>query len=1854
MTTPTITELYAQIGDMMANWQRFLDQQMNWQAGPSAANDLAPPDNNPEKKGYRVMTDAAGNKRQIMTPAQMEKIVSDAVQQITDLKPAELAPQMADVRRQLNEVSAKMTSTRAELVGFRDAAASSQSAAASSASAADTSKKNAATSEANALASKNAAASSASDAQKWASNPENSAVTPGKFSSMHHAIKAEQSASVSSAKSQAATESAALASAKAADASAASGVAAAKAGEASASANISQTKAEEAASSASVAVEMSKSAKASSDAASASAASAKTSETTATTRANAASQSATTAQKWAANPVDTAVSPGQFSALHHATKADASASAAAASAATATQKADEAGNSATVASDKATLATTKATEAAASAKSALDNKNAAGTSASSASASATTATQKAGEAGQSASAAAKSASDSAASAAASKTQADAAAASAKIAQDAAAVTIGGLVEAGEVSMASGDYPPPIKSKSGSNVACFWKVTTAGVSKVGGIDYEVGDTLVYSSATNSYYKIDSTDAVASVNNKKGAVVLTAADVEARPDDWVPSWSEITGKPETATRWPTPAEVGAAVRIPLNLSSSTAGRRSCRLLTVGLTDNSASFMVTAQGDFGQRERGWYFVSVATRGSVITINTYLLNGFQADPLRLFWKNTGSAFEVWGEFSDYNNNNYLFPLGEHGATYNVDNMGTSRDWTGFTEVAVNRIYTTNDKPTAADVGARPVNWVPTWDDVTGKPSTLPPSAHSHTASEVGAFPATVTAQVQANPGVAWSASSGVYTSSNASDTDLVLQLKGSGSCPALQIKARYKNGGLWYRSARDYVGFEEGWTGIFTSKHPPTASDVRARPDNWVPSWGDVTGKPETFPAASHSHSWGDVTGKPTTFPPSTHSHTAQEIGAAVSWSEGNTDCNELTVAGFYNVAGNAPNWPFGASGGAMIVMNHGTYITQLATHGAFNSLRIRTRNGSTWSAWDKVYSTYEKPTAAEVGAADLNHGHARQFGSEQTLSTEDLDTIKTPGVYAQHANANTSAARHYPENLAGSLTVTVGAGVQQRYHVYNTSRVWTRAQYDQGAWTPWALEYNTLNKPTAADVGAAPAGYGLGGGSTPMGVKNQFLSYGGKPATNEVPTHGAGWQSTYNSNRRAQLYVAANGDVYSRFSLSDVTLDADTAWAIHYTSANKPTSADVGLGSVNNWGATAAVNDDSDTKYATAGAVKKAYDLAAAALPSNKADVFKSAGALTDLNVAAAAKPGFFQYGPGAVGAPMSGYGHGLVVSTGSNPGSGNWYQQIVFGHDSKIYTRRGVNSAATGAWARIYTTDDKPSLAELGAAAADHTHSLREIKDSPYKEGCDCATTANLASAYANGSSGVGATLTNNSTLAALVIDGVTCSVGMRVLVKNQTSAAQNGIYTVTKAGSTTEAWVLTRSPGCDTPAEAAGAVVTVDQGTENGGLLMTTEFKRNSTIGSTAMNWCVVVDSGNIGTQHHASGVSAGTYRSVTVNSQGHVTGGSNPTTLAGYGITDAAPSGHVGSGGDAHANATGAADGFMSAADKKKLDGIAAGANSYSHPGGDGNLHVPATGTGNNGKFLMAGATAGSLSWQTIDAAKVGAVPVSGGSMSGALTVNNEIRTTSANSLRMVYGNYGTFWRQDGSNLYLMFTNASDQYGGYNSLRPMYANLANGSVGFGHNVDINGQAYINTGSTSWIDMRSSNAIQGRSAVSNAAASAIVRQEHADRHFILGGLGNSQFGIYMINKSRTANGTDAAAYLGADGTWYCNGNASVNDVQIRSDIRLKSDFKEIADPWDFWKLLRISEYTKAGARELGFVAQDFVERFSAVVTESPDDKHLSLRPMGVLALAGKVIQEMQKRIEQLEAANAGTK
>lgn len=85
----------------------------------------------------------------------------------------------------------------------------------------------------------------------------------------------------------------------------------------------------------------------------------------------------------------------------------------------------------------------------------------------------------------------------------------------------------------------------------------------------------------------------------------------------------------------------------------------------------------------------------------------------------------------------------------------------------------------------------------------------------------------------------------------------------------------------------------------------------------------------------------------------------------------------------------------------------------------------------------------------------------------------------------------------------------------------------------------------------------------------------------------------------------------------------------------------------------------------------------------------------------------------------------------------------------------------------------------------------------------------------SSTANLTATYSNGTSGVGATLTNSGTQAALTLDGVSPSVSQRVLIKDQTASAQNGIYVVTNTGSVSSNWVLTRATDFDTAAEIGG-------------------------------------------------------------------------------------------------------------------------------------------------------------------------------------------------------------------------------------------------------------------------------------------------------------------------------------------------------------------------------------------------------------------------------------------------------
>lgn len=114
----------------------------------------------------------------------------------------------------------------------------------------------------------------------------------------------------------------------------------------------------------------------------------------------------------------------------------------------------------------------------------------------------------------------------------------------------------------------------------------------------------------------------------------------------------------------------------------------------------------------------------------------------------------------------------------------------------------------------------------------------------------------------------------------------------------------------------------------------------------------------------------------------------------------------------------------------------------------------------------------------------------------------------------------------------------------------------------------------------------------------------------------------------------------------------------------------------------------------------------------------------------------------------------------------------------------------------------------------------------------------KQPCVCATLTNLTATYANGVAGVGATLTNNGAQAAFSVDSYSPLINERVLVKNQSNSAENGIYDLTVVGNGSTNWVLTRSTDFDTPTEMNNSgVIPVLYGTQQTG----TGWLRGTTV-----------------------------------------------------------------------------------------------------------------------------------------------------------------------------------------------------------------------------------------------------------------------------------------------------------------------------------------------------------------------------------------------------------------------------
>ena len=192
-------------------------------------------------------------------------------------------------------------------------------------------------------------------------------------------------------------------------------------------------------------------------------------------------------------------------------------------------------------------------------------------------------------------------------------------------------------------------------------------------------------------------------------------------------------------------------------------------------------------------------------------------------------------------------------------------------------------------------------------------------------------------------------------------------------------------------------------------------------------------------------------------------------------------------------------------------------------------------------------------------------------------------------------------------------------------------------------------------------------------------------------------------------------------------------------------------------------------------------------------------------------------------------------------------------------------------------------------------------------------------CNYATTTALASnTYNNGSSGVGATLTAVA-VGTLTIDGYTFvigDVGKRILVKNEATGANNGIYTLTQAGTALLPYILTRATDYDTSGSGTneidqGDLVLILSGTTNANTSWVQQTPLPITVGTTAL---VFIQFAAVQTYTAGTGLSlttnqfsitnigtAGTYGSATqvpvlvTNAQGQVTSVTNTTATPAVG-----------------------------------------------------------------------------------------------------------------------------------------------------------------------------------------------------------------------------------------------------------------------------------------------------------------------------------------------------------------------
>jgi hypothetical protein len=548
--------------------------------------------------------------------------------------------------------------------------------------------------------------------------------------------------------------------------------------------------------------------------------------------------------------------------------------------------------------------------------------------------------------------------------------------------------------------------------------------------------------------------------------------------------------------------------------------------------------------------------------------------------------------------------------------------------------------------------------------------------------------------------------------------------------------------------------------------------------------------------------------------------------------------------------------------------------------------------------------------------------------------------------------------------------------------------------------------------------------------------------------------------------------------------------------------------------------------------------------------------------------------------------------------------------------------------------------------------------------------------------NLNATYNNGTDGVGATLTNAGTQAALVVDGITLNVADRVLIYEQTTETQNGVYVVTNVGSVSTNWILTRSSDADTfvtdspDGLSEGSTFFVREGATGAGETYTCNTQGTIVFGTTNITF-VQVSSAQIysagtgltlsGTQFSITNTAvtpatygnSGQVAQIAINAQGQITSASN----VGIAITASNVSGLAASATTDTTNASNITTGTLlnartSATATNGASTIIARDTNGSFAANLG-AFVSVTGNGSglttlNGTAITTGTVAND---RTTAASANGASTIVARDASGNFTAN--VITANGSALTALNATSVSSGTLNNARTTAASANGASTIVARDASGNFVANVitANGSALTALNASNISTGTIANARTTATNVNGASTIVARDASGNFAANTGTFTTVTGAGGSITAINASNISTGTLANARTtaasANGASTIVARDASGNFTANNITANGDVTSSSDERLKADWHAVVDAF-VEKLANVKSgiYTRVDTSEtqVGVSAQSL----AAVLPEATkiDKNGMMSIAYGQAALVAtielaKQIVELKKEIEALK-------